>query len=91
VAAVNLLLDTHVLLWWLFDDPTLDPSARASIANPENIVYVSSVSAWEVATKHRLGKLADAAGILAQELLSRGRFRELAASRGRIVIRGTGC
>ena len=51
------LLDTHVLLWWLFDDPKLSSLARAIIRAPENTILVSSASGWEIATKSRLGKL----------------------------------
>lgn len=54
---MNLLLDTHALLWWLFDDVHLSVGARDAIANVENKVFVSSASAWEIATKHRIGKL----------------------------------
>jgi PIN domain nuclease of toxin-antitoxin system len=55
---VNLLLDTHVLLWWDQDDRRLSASARALIANPQNDVYVSAASPWEIAIKARKGKLA---------------------------------
>ncbi len=51
------LLDTHVLLWWLFDDPKLSSSAHDVIQAPDNTILVSSASGWEIATKHRLGKL----------------------------------
>ena len=51
------LLDTHVLLWWLFDDPKLTASIRDVIADPENTILVSSAAAFEIATKHRIGKL----------------------------------
>lgn len=54
---VTYLLDTHVLLWWLFHDRHLSATATKLIANPENRIEVSSASAWEIATKHRLGKL----------------------------------
>lgn len=54
------LLDTHVLLWWLFDDPTLSNRARRVIADPGNEILVSSASAWEISTKYRLGKLPEA-------------------------------
>jgi PIN domain nuclease of toxin-antitoxin system len=53
---VHLLLDTHALLWWLADDPGLGMRARAAIANTSNTVLVSAASAWEIATKIRLGK-----------------------------------
>ncbi|MEM8931281.1 MAG: type II toxin-antitoxin system VapC family toxin [Acidobacteriota bacterium] len=57
---MRLLLDTHALLWWLFDDPQLSKTARELIADPEHIIHVSSASAWEISTKYRLGKLPDA-------------------------------
>jgi PIN domain nuclease of toxin-antitoxin system len=57
------LLDTHVLLWWLFDDPKLSGKARSVIRAPENKILVSSASGWEIATKSRLGKLPHAANV----------------------------
>jgi PIN domain nuclease of toxin-antitoxin system len=54
---VRLLLDTHVLLWWLADDPTLSPAAREAIARAEAEVAVSAASAWEISIKRELGKL----------------------------------
>jgi PIN domain nuclease of toxin-antitoxin system len=54
---VNLLLDTHILLWWLGDDPTLSTSARAAIADGEHLVFVSAASIWEIRIKEALGKL----------------------------------
>ena len=57
---MKVLLDTHVLLWWLFDDPALSQPARDAIRDPGNSVLVSAASAWEISTKHRLGKLPDA-------------------------------
>ena len=60
------LLDTHTLLWWLFDDPKLSQQARATIAQPEHEVLVSAASAWEISTKHRLGKLPEAGDIVDQ-------------------------
>lgn len=63
MAAVGLLLDTHTLLWWLFDDSRLSTGARQAIADPERAVLVSSASAWEIATKHRLGKLPEAGDV----------------------------
>lgn len=45
------------MLWWFFDDPQLSAPARAVIADPTNEILVSSASACEIATKHRLGKL----------------------------------
>ena len=52
------LLDTHALIWWLNDSPELSAAARAAVASETNEIYVSAASAWEITTKHRLGKLA---------------------------------
>ncbi len=54
---MNLLIDTHVLLWWLADDRRLGRGAAAAIAEPRNIVWVSAASAWEIAIKAALGRL----------------------------------
>lgn len=54
---MNLLLDTHVLLWWLSDDPQLRPEIREAVRDPGNVVLVSAASAWEVSVKQALGKL----------------------------------
>lgn len=54
---MRLLLDTHVLLWWLADDPRLAATARAAIASPEDEVRVSAASIWEMVIKQALGKL----------------------------------
>jgi PIN domain nuclease of toxin-antitoxin system len=53
----RLLLDTHVLLWWLGDNKALAQAARDAIGSPDNIVYVSAASIWEIAIKKSLGKL----------------------------------
>jgi PIN domain nuclease of toxin-antitoxin system len=54
---VNLLLDTHVLLWWLADDAGLDHKARSAIGDSSNIIHGSAASAWEISIKKALGKL----------------------------------
>jgi PIN domain nuclease of toxin-antitoxin system len=53
---VNLLIDTHALLWWLGDDP-LDRGAAAAIADPRNEAYISAASIWETSIKVAAGKL----------------------------------
>jgi PIN domain nuclease of toxin-antitoxin system len=77
---MRLLLDTHTLIWWLTENSSLPDSARKLIAHRNNIALVSAVSAWEISTKVRLGRLAvaadlasDFAGYLVQE-----RFEKLA-------------
>jgi PIN domain nuclease of toxin-antitoxin system len=59
------LLDTHALLWWLSDDPALTRAARKAIADTRNSLIVSAASAWEIATKVRLGRLPTAADLAA--------------------------
>ncbi len=54
---MNLLLDTHTMLWWLSDDPTLSEAARSAISDPENTVFVSAVVVWEIRIKQSIGKL----------------------------------
>lgn len=56
---VKLLLDTHTLLWWFTDDPRLSVPARQVITEMGNEIFASAASAWEIATKQRLGKLAE--------------------------------
>jgi PIN domain nuclease of toxin-antitoxin system len=80
---VRLLLDTHAFLWWVFADPKLSRSARAAIADDEqNDIFVSAASAWEIATKFRIGKLPDAGAVardVAAAMASEG-FGELPVS-----------
>jgi PIN domain nuclease of toxin-antitoxin system len=54
---MRLLLDTHILLWWLANSPSLPQRARDLISDPANAVFVSAVSLWEIWLKHSLGKL----------------------------------
>jgi len=54
---MKLLLDTHALLWWSANDQRLSTTARAAIAHADSEVWVSAASAWEIATKARIGKL----------------------------------
>ena len=54
---MRVLLDTHLLLWWLTDDPTLSAEARTLISDPETTVFISAVTMWEIWLKESLGKL----------------------------------
>lgn len=54
---MKLLLDTHILLWWLNDDKKLSEYGRQFIQNPDNDVYVSHASLWEIQIKNMSGKL----------------------------------
>lgn len=72
---MNLLLDTHALIWWLAGDKALSAKARKAMADEDNAIFVSAASAMEVATKFRIGKLPDA------ELLAR-EFEAIFADQG---------
>ena len=77
---MKLLFDTHALVWWWTDDRRLPVAARAAIAAPDTQVLVSAASAWEIATKHRLGKWPEVTELVDRfdELLRRSRFAPLA-------------
>ena len=62
---MRLLLDTHALLWWLDGDRRLSLKARRAVASESNSILVSAVSAWEITTKARLGKLPGATDVAA--------------------------
>ena len=70
------LIDTHILLWWIFDDPKLSQNIREIIENPSNKIIVSSASAWEIATKYRIGKLPEAKELIEDydNILKKARF-----------------
>ena len=76
---MRLLLDTHVLLWWFMGDPQLPQRVRAAILDDANEILVSAASAWEVATKHRIGKLPEAPEVYP-------RFEELVAADGFLYL-----
>ena len=67
----RILLDTHAVLWWLADDPSLSAGARAEIADPVSEVLVSTGSVWEIAIKRSLGMLTVADDLL-DRVLSAG-------------------
>ena len=71
---MRLLLDTHTFIWWFEASRQLPPRARQAVEDEENDVLISAASAWEIATKRRLGKLAgvdalatDLAGAIASQ------------------------
>ncbi len=61
---MRFLLDTHTLIWWMTTDAHLSKAARLLIEQKENFSLVSAVSAWEIATKVRLGRLPAAADLV---------------------------
>ena len=77
---VRALLDTHAFLWWIADSARLSGAARRTIDDESNTIFVSAASAWEITTKHRIGKLAQAEAValdLTGSIAGQG-FEELA-------------
>ncbi|MCP5370583.1 MAG: type II toxin-antitoxin system VapC family toxin [Hyphomicrobiales bacterium] len=79
---MRVLLDTHALLWWLDGDDRLPPAMREVIADPATGVLVSAASAWEIATKVRIGKLPGAVAVAAElpDRMAEQGFAELPVS-----------
>ena len=76
---MRLLLDTHAFLWWIVDSERLSQAARQAIADEGNEAQISAASAWEIATKHRTGKMPEAEALtldIAGAMASQG-FDEL--------------
>lgn len=72
---MKLLLDTHAFLWWLDGDKRLSPRARRAIGDAGNAVWVSALTAFEIALKSRVGRLPHAeavAGDVAGAILGQG-------------------
>jgi PIN domain nuclease of toxin-antitoxin system len=82
---MSLLLDTHVILWWLLDDPALSGEVRARL-DEEPDVYVSPASIWEVTIKQSIGKLSEPTK-LAEEIRDSG-FRELPITAEHAILAG---
>jgi len=76
------LIDTHILLWWIFDDPKLDGISYKILQNPRNQIFVSSASAWEISTKYRIGKLPEAKELVENytTILHKAKFSQLPIS-----------
>ena len=60
---MRLLLDTHAFIWWIAGSERLPQSARSAISDEANEKFVSAASAWEITTKHRLGRLPNAEAV----------------------------
>lgn len=69
---MDLLFDTHAVIWWADDPVELLPSANSAIIDPENTVWFSAASAWELAIKVRAGKLQVDVGRLVDQLTRNG-------------------
>lgn len=85
------LLDTHVFLWWLFNDQRLSERARQIISNENNVILVSSASAWEISTKFRLGKLSGTESLVEDlpKLLRKARMEVLSINLSHALLAGT--
>ena len=73
----RLLLDTHVLLWWLIDPQLLRPAARDAITQSDSEVFVSVAAIWERMVKVHAGRIDLPTDDPIQEMLERKRFRPL--------------
>lgn len=73
---MRVLLDTHILLWWLMGDRRLPKSLAAALASPENDIAVSAASLWEIVIKHSLGRITVDLDELVSSIASDG-FSEL--------------
>jgi len=62
---LNLLLDTHALLWWIAGGSSLSPTAHSAVADENNAVCVSAATTWEITTRFRIGKLLGVTAIVA--------------------------
>ena len=67
---MRLLLDTHAYLWWIAGSDRLSTAAYEVVTNGGNEVFFSAASAWEIATKHRLGRLPEAESVIRNILAS---------------------
>ena len=88
---MSYLIDTHILLWWIFDNPKLHPPCRDIISNRAHRIFVSSASAWEIATKYRIGKLPEAKELVEQysQILYQVEFIELALTSAHALRAGS--
>jgi PIN domain nuclease of toxin-antitoxin system len=88
---ITLLLDTHALVWWWTDDKRLPLAPRHAIADPDNTVVVSAVSAREMATRYRVGKWPEVAAVLDafETNLLKSRFHALPVTVAHARLAGT--
>lgn len=79
---LRLLLDTHTLIWWFLDRDELSRSAHKAVGDEDNPVYISAASIFEIATKHRIGKLPEVGALIDDlpERLKEQRFDDLPIS-----------
>ena len=75
-------MDAQALIWWLLDDANLPKRVASALRAAGNEIFVSSASAWEIATKYRLGRMPQAESLVHgfREVLERQRFFPLPVS-----------
>lgn len=69
---MRLLLDTHIVLWSLFEETRIRSHIREAIINPDNDVFVSIVTLWEIVVKNRTGKLSADLSRVIESLVDQG-------------------
>jgi PIN domain nuclease of toxin-antitoxin system len=84
---MTLLLDTHIFLWWLFDDARLPAGIRRAVEDADNAVLISAASVWEITTKFRLGKLPETAAV-AKNVPEKAGFKPLAVNPAHAQLAG---
>ena len=82
---MSLLLDTHIVIWWLTDDPTLSEDIKDRLDH-EPDVYVSAATVWEVAIKQAIGKLKEPVDL--PERIRDSGFRELPIRSDHAIVAG---
>lgn len=82
---MRLLLDTHVVLWWLTDDPTLSDEVKEQLDHAPD-VHVSVATIWEVAIKQAMGKIKEPGDL--PERIRHGGFRELPITAEHTIVAG---
>ena len=86
---MRLLLDTNVLIWWFVRPEALRPKLMAWLADEDCEVWVSPASLWEMAIKHKIGRLPEAGALLADaSAISDQGFRELPISHAHAIRAG---
>ena len=87
---MSILLDTHAFLWWVTADPRLSAAAKAAIDDPSRRRCVSSVTAFEIANKFRIGKLEMAGEIIESfdAVLGDAGFEKLAVASSHAILAG---
>lgn len=85
------LLDTHVFVWWMSNNPFLSNTARSVIQDPATEIVISSATCWEIATKVRIGKMPSPPGGVSalREDIEREGFLALSMNVEHAVLSGT--